>query len=220
MMRVLITDDHQLFIDGMRHILQELDVNVVVSESSSAEQAIEILESGQRFDLVLIDLSMPGMDGLSILQRMDERKLCLPLVVISGEEDSHKIKQALDAGALGFIPKSHSSQQMLEALRAILQGEIYLPQTIQKKIDRIDSRRVLSKSQGDSASKAYGITQRQLDVLTLIAKGYSNKQIALSLCLTEHTVKSHLNALFKLLDAKNRTECVRNASQRGIVTTA
>jgi DNA-binding NarL/FixJ family response regulator len=141
-------------------------------------------------------------------------------VVISGEEDSHKIKQALDAGALGFIPKSHSSQQMLEALRAILQGEIYLPQTIQKKIDRIDSRRVLSKSQGDSASKAYGITQRQLDVLTLIAKGYSNKQIALSLCLTEHTVKSHLNALFKLLDAKNRTECVRNASQRGIVTTA
>ncbi len=217
-MRVLITDDHQLFIDGMRHILHELDSEAVVSESTSAEQAIEILESGQRFDLVLIDLSMPGMDGLSILQRMSERKLCLPLVVLSGEEDSHKIKQALDAGALGFIPKSHSSQQMLEALRAILQGDIYLPQAIQQKIDRIDSRRVLSKSQGDSPSKTHGITRRQLDVLTLIAKGYTNRQIALSLSLTEHTVKSHLNALFKLLDAKNRTECVRNAIHRSIVT--
>ena len=124
-MNILVADDHQLFIDGMHHILNKLDSSVSITESNSAEQAISILESGLEFDLILIDLSMPGIDGMSILQRMHERKRWLPIVVVSGEEEIGKIKSTLDSGALGFIPKSHNSQQMLHALHAILDGEIY-----------------------------------------------------------------------------------------------
>jgi DNA-binding NarL/FixJ family response regulator len=115
-MRVLVADDHQLFIDGIALILNKLDAVMEISAATSAEQAIALLESGREFDLVLVDLGMPGMDGMSILRRMHERGVWLPLVVVSAEEDAHAIKSALDAGALGFIPKAHGSQQMLAAL--------------------------------------------------------------------------------------------------------
>lgn len=210
-MQVLVADDHQLFLDGIQHILKKLDADVEVTESTSAERAIEILESGRKFDLILIDLSMPGMDGLSILQRMHERKVWLPLVVVSGEEDVQKIKSALDSGALGFIPKTYSSQQMLSALQTILDGEIYIPEKIEKQITVLEARRPLTEKQGNDILKASGITKRQYEVLQLMAKGYSNKQIATSLYLTEHTVKSHISALFTALNASNRTECVQNA---------
>lgn len=210
-MQVLVADDHQLFLDGIQHILKKLDTDVEVTESTSAERAIEILESGRKFDLILIDLSMPGMDGLSILQRMHERKVWLPLVVVSGEEDVQKIKSALDSGALGFIPKTYSSQQMLSALQTILDGEIYIPEKIEKQITVLEARRPLTEKQGNDILKASGITKRQYEVLQLMAKGYSNKQIATSLYLTEHTVKSHISALFTALNASNRTECVQNA---------
>lgn len=210
-MQVLVADDHQLFLDGIQHILKKLDTDVEVTESTSAERAIEILESGRKFDLILIDLSMPGMDGLSILKRMHERKVWLPMVVVSGEEDVQKIKSALDSGALGFIPKTYSSQQMLSALQTILDGEIYIPEKIEKQITVLEARRPLTEKQSNDVLKASGITKRQYEVLQLMAKGYSNKQIATSLYLTEHTVKSHISALFTALNASNRTECVQNA---------
>lgn len=207
-MRILVVDDHQLFIDGVRHILEKLDDQALITEANRALEAIELLESGREFDLILIDLSMPGMDGMSVLQRMHERGVWLPLVVISGEEDVRTIKSALEAGALGFIPKSHSSQEMLAALNHILDGEIYLPPGIEKEMERLGSRQTRHESP---------ITRRQMDVLQLMAKGYSNKQIATSLFLTEHTVKAHVSALFTTLAANNRTECVQIAQRQGIL---
>ena len=216
-MNILVADDHQLFIDGIRLILNKLDSSMSITESNSAEQAIEILESGQTYDLILIDLSMPGMDGMSILKRMRERKAWLPLVVISAEEDVHTIKSALDAGALGFIPKAHSSQQMIAALHAILDGEIYIPANIEKQIDNLETRRPPTEAFNNTALRSSGITKRQFEVLELMAKGYSNKQIASSLFLTEHTVKAHISALFAALNAGNRTECVKKAQDRGFL---
>ena len=216
-MNILVADDHQLFIDGIRLILDKLDSSMSITESNSAEQAIEILESGQTYDLILIDLSMPGMDGMSILKRMRERKAWLPLVVISAEEDVHTIKSALDAGALGFIPKAHSSQQMIAALHAILDGEIYIPANIEKQIDNLETRRPPTEAFNNTALRSSGITKRQFEVLELMAKGYSNKQIASSLFLTEHTVKAHISALFAALNAGNRTECVKKAQDRGFL---
>jgi DNA-binding NarL/FixJ family response regulator len=207
-MRILVVDDHQLFIDGVRHILERLDDQVVITEANRTQEAIEILESGREFDLILIDLSMPGIDGMSMLQRMHERGVWLPLVVISGEEDVRTIKSALDAGALGFIPKSHGSREMLAALTGILDGEIYLPPGIEKEMERLGSRQSRQESP---------VTRRQMDVLQLMAKGYSNKQIATSLFLTEHTVKAHVSALFSTLAANNRTECVQIAQRQGIL---
>jgi DNA-binding NarL/FixJ family response regulator len=216
-MHILVADDHQLFLDGIRHILAKLGTNVTVTEASCAEQAIAHMESGLEFDLILLDLNMPGMDGMSILQRQRQRKAWLPLVIISGEEDARIIKSALDAGALGFIPKAHSGQQMLAALKSILDGEIYIPVEIQKQIDNLETRRPPEAAHSNAALKGSGITKRQYDVLQLMAKGYSNKQIAASLFLTEHTVKAHISALFSALNAGNRTECVQRAERQGIL---
>lgn len=216
-MHVLVADDHQLFLDGIRIILNKLDADISITECNRAEQAIDILESGRTFDLILIDLSMPGMDGLSILQRMHRRKVWLPLVVVSGEEDIHTIKSALDSGALGFIPKTHNSHQMISALHDILAGDIYIPTEIEKQINNLETRRPPAQARDNTTLQTSGITRRQYDVLLLLAKGYSNKQIASSLFLTEHTIKTHVSALFNALRARNRTECVQNAQRLNIL---
>lgn len=207
-MKILIVDDHPLFIYGIRHSLARLDPDVRVTEVNSAERAIEILESDPSFDLVLVDLGLPGMDGTSIIQRMHAHGTCLPLVVISGEQDARVIQSVLEAGALGFIPKSHNSQQMLAALEQVLGGDIYLPADIEQLIRRLETRR---------NSTTDLVTRRQLDVLRLMAKGYSNKQIADSLFLTEHTIKTHVSAIFMALGACNRTECVQIAQREGLL---
>lgn len=212
-MQILIVDDHQLFLDGIRHILNKLDPAATVTETTRADHAIEILESGQDFDLVLIDLSMPGMDGASILQRMHARGVWLPLVVVSAEQDIRTIKGVLDMGALGFIPKTHNSQQMLAALRRILEADIYVPPELQKQLESHNAQRTPAPED----MKHNGVTKRQYEVLQLLAKGYSNKQIASSLFLTEHTVKAHVSALFSSFQASNRTECVQVARRRGVL---
>ncbi len=216
-MNILITDDHQLFLDGIQHILKNLDSSINIITTTYADEAITILESGQSFDLVLVDLNMPVLDGMSILQRMQARNIWLPLVIVSAEENIKKIKAALDTGAMGFIPKSHNGQQMLSALNIVLQGGIYIPENIIKQISQFESRRSHIATINNAELLSSGITKRQFEVLNLIVKGYTNKNIATTLFLTEHTVKSHVSALMTLLSAKNRTQCVQNALKKGIL---
>jgi len=218
-MKILVADDHQLFIDGIRLILDKLDSDVTIIESTTAEQAIEIIESGPEFDLILIDLNMPGLDGMSILRRMHKRKTWLPLVVISAEQDVRIIKLAMEFGALGFIPKSHSSEKMLFVLKNILNGDIYIPVEVQKQIDNLETRCPPNDATINVSLKDSGISKRQYEVLQLLAQGYSNKQIATTMFLTEHTVKAHISSLFKALKACNRTECVQLAERQGILGT-
>jgi len=207
-MKILIADGHQLFIDGIWHILQQLDGNPVITEANRAQEAIEQLESEESFDLVLMDLVMPDISGLSIIQRMHERGIGFPLVVISGEENPRTIKSAFELGALGFIPKSYSSQQMLSALASVLAGNTHIPPSIQRQINALTTRRT---------SRAGNITKRQTQVLLLMAKGYTNRQIATALFLTEHTIKAHIGALFLELNAANRTDCVNIAKEKKLL---
>lgn len=217
-MRILIADDHALFVEGISLLLKRLEDKVDIKTSLNVEQTIELLESQEIFDLILIDLNMPGMNGLSILQRMQAKEVLLPLVVISSEENAHTIHSVLKAGALGFIPKSHNSQQMLDALHFILNGNIYVPDNIQKQINMAETQRPPEAAANNEALLNAGISARQYDVLKLLAEGYSNKQIALTLFLTEHTVKSHLKALFKSLNAANRTDCVKAALEQDLLS--
>ncbi len=215
-MKILIIDDHQLFIEGMQLILKRLDEDALILGVNTAEEAISIIESGKDFDLILVDLSMPGMDGLSILQRAHARKACVPLVVVSSELDVRIIKSALDLGALGFIPKSHSSKQMIAAVEAVLGGDIYIPKAIAQQILQLDGRRKFNDVNDQDKLKYGDFTKRQLEVLQLLCKGYSNKQIASTLYLSECTIKAHVSALFVVLHVRNRTECVQRAINLGL----
>lgn len=209
-MNVLVVDDHQLFIDGIRYVLAELCHNTpFITEANRSDLAIAIMEQGQNFDLVLLDLAMPDMSGLSLMQRMHESGFWSPVVVVSGENNLRTIKSALDLGALGFIPKSFSGNQMLTALRAVLEGDTFLPDDIASQISALTARRT---------TRPGNLTKRQQQVLELIAQGYSNRAIADTLYLTEHTIKAHVSALFIELNARNRTECVQLAKGKGLIT--
>ncbi len=211
-MRILIIDDHQLFIDGIRHILNTLDDDVDIIEATSAADAIHYMVSISDLDLVLLDLHIPGLDGRSILQHHRTHSSCPPLVIISGDDDPHTVQSIIDEGARGFIPKSYSGKKLLDALHTILDGEIYIPK-LQKTPGSVHNVKYSYNFTGNGN----GITKRQRQVLGLLASGHSNKKISSILFLTENTVKSHVSSLLRTLEASNRTECVNIARNKGII---
>lgn len=212
----MVVDDHPLFLDGLLQVLQQSDKNLVPLQVSSADAALEVLAENPNFDLILVDINMPGMDGIDLLTTLVEREIWVPAVVISAQDNPRSIIQALDAGALGFIPKSFNANQLLGALKQIFQGEVFLPENIAKQIEQL-RRAENGKRQHTRNGEDYGITPRQHRVLQLLVKGYSNRTIATTLNLSEHTVKSHLKSIFANLGTTNRTECVQKAEQLGLV---
>ena len=209
-MQILLADDHPLFLDGMRHILAQLDDAVQVHCADSGEAALRRLRGEGDFDLLLLDLGLPDTDGLGLLQILREEAITVPVIVVSASENLHQIRAALATGALGFIPKSYHAGQMLGAIREVLEtGQVYLPDDIRARIEQLVA--------GDEPPAGQGITARQRQVLSLLAQGLANKQIAQRLSLTEHTVKAHLGALFQLLRVSNRTECAQKALRLGLL---
>ncbi|HEX5057148.1 MAG TPA: response regulator transcription factor [Gammaproteobacteria bacterium] len=211
-MKILVVDDHPLFMDGLLQVLRQLAPATVAEQALNAEQALAILKADPGFQLILVDINMPGMGGLDLLSALVEYELWIPAVVISAQDDPRVVADAMNAGALGFIPKSFGATELLQALKMVLSGEVFLPEPLREQIERI--RR--SPARSEQGAKL-GITSRQLRVLELLVKGYSNRKIALSLNLSEHTVKSHLKTLFAVLNADNRTECVQKAVKLGLV---
>ncbi|WP_440875770.1 response regulator [Thalassotalea sp. PLHSN55] len=214
-MNILIIDDHPLFIDGISQLLKQLAEKVVLHSATSAICALEQLSSGIDFDIVILDLNMPNIDGLSLLQRFHADDLCIPVIIVSSEEQVGLIQQALNWGAMGFIPKSFTTEQILNGVKTVLEGEIYIPSNIQQLLSRQVARDAATHTQ--SAINKSGLSHKQFEILVLLAKGFSNKKIATILHRTEHTVKSHIAAIFNVLGAENRTECVTIAKKRGLV---
>jgi DNA-binding NarL/FixJ family response regulator len=156
------------------------------------------------------------MNGMSIMQHRRVQESSLPVVIISGEDNSHIIKLAINSGAMGFIPKAYSGQEMLAGLRSILRGELFVPDGIRFRREYPVSG--IRRDRGiDEEIPCAGITRRQHEVLRLLASGHSNKQISSKLFLTENTVKAHVSALLRICGASNRTECVNIARQIGII---
>ncbi len=215
-MRILITDDHQLFADGLRLVLEDIAEVSACTVALSGEAALAILDKEPSFDLLVVDLHLPGIDGVSLLSSLRERHSNIPVVVISATDSVEEIKGALNLGANGFIPKSFDRAEIQAALKTIIAGRRFLPADISEKITRIEKSKC---SFPDMPTKitSLGITKRQFDVLKYVAKGYSNKQIAKSLFLTEHTIKVHIKALFKSLQASNRTQLVQIAESKSLL---
>lgn len=215
-MKILLADDHTLFREAMLHPLRQLDADAEIFQAGTATQALAIAQEKSNLDLVLLDLNMPGMDGLTAVMTFRDRFPDLPLVVLSANEEHDNIQAVLDAGAMGFVPKSSSTQVMLGALRLVLSGGPYIPpmllQRAQYAIDPLT--KAAAPRTIPTAGAMDDLTPRQFDVLEALAEGLSNKLIGRKLDLSEGTVKVHLAAIFRALDAKNRTDVVIKAQDR------
>lgn len=215
-MRILLVDDHTLFREALLHVLRQFDNTAVVIEASTAREAIRLAAHYHDLDLILLDLTLPGLNGLSALPELHELRPTAPLVILSASEDSVDVRQALDAGAMGYIPKSSSSHEMITALRLVLAGEVYVSPAMLAAVEGLEAVAVQVTAAAVRES-ADGLTPRQLEVLRLMAQGLSNKGICKRLNVAEGTVKLHVTAVMRALNTCNRTQAVIEATRRGLI---
>ncbi|RBP51120.1 response regulator [Arenicella xantha] len=212
---ILIIDDHRLVADGLGLILSRLSNTVNITTLYSVRSALSDLVMLKQQSLILVDLNMPAMDGLSFLQSLSNRRVTVPVVVVSAVENRTEIKKVLQCGARGFIPKELSAAQMLEGVKRVLSGERYLPDHLAEllQVKTMSQQQIARNAETGmriSAESDYPqLRERQLDVLKLIQTGLSNSDIADILGVSESTVKSHVSTLFKAFGVSNRTACVK-----------
>jgi DNA-binding NarL/FixJ family response regulator len=214
-MRILIGDDHLLFREGLRRLLEQLSADATFMDASTFDEALKLVQNHDEvFDLILIDLQMPGWPGFSGLEQVCTTACDTPVVVVSASESQSDVRNSLDAGAAGFIPKSSSVKIMLSALNLVFSGGIYLPPSAIH-ADVAAKATPVSHDSDHNGDRGTGhqLTQRQWEVLNCLREGKSNKQIAYELGLSEGTVKIHVTAIFKSLGVKNRTQAVIVASE-------
>lgn len=209
-MKVLLADDHALFREGVRLVLESLVPNPMeVIEASDFVQALAAIRGGAEFDIGLVDLSMPGMDGFDGIAAIRRAAPNLYLVVVSASEDPRDVRRALDSGAHGYIAKSSSSAAMMEGIRSVLEGETFISPAIA--LPDSDA----SPPAGDAEAFKAMLTPRQRDVLAMLRQGKSNKEIARDLNLAEITVKLHVTAILRSLGVDNRTQAAILAAKMG-----
>jgi DNA-binding NarL/FixJ family response regulator len=217
-LEILVVDDHVLIREALRGVLKELSEDATVLEASSSRQAMQVIADHPDLDLILLDLNLPDRDGFSVLTELGERYPALSVVVLSGQHDRNSVVRALDLGALGFIPKSGQREVMVSALKLVFAGGIYIPPEILAR-DELSAGQRDQKQPATSRSGAspadLGLTERQVDVLSLMMQGKSNKAICRVLNLAEPTVKNHVTAILKALEVSNRTEAVIAVGELG-----
>jgi DNA-binding NarL/FixJ family response regulator len=219
-MRFAIIDDHPFVLDALSIIISSMEERPSVSGFGSLEKFEQAVGKGDTFDLVLLDLGIPGFTGLGSLRRFRALESLMPVVVISASDDRATILEALNLGAMGFIPKTSGRDVLMRALELILAGGIYIPpQALQRQeesLARAPARVQEPVAQTHSRGTAFSsLTQRQCDVLELLVKGLPNKLICRELDLSPNTVKSHISAIFRALNATNRTQAVIAAQSGG-----
>jgi DNA-binding NarL/FixJ family response regulator len=199
---LLIADDHPLFRAALRGAAADAAEGVVTCEAESLEGVLALLDTHSDIDLVLLDLHMPGNHGLAGLAAIRAQFPAVAVVLVSANEDPTIIRRALDHGAAGYIPKSAGLDELREAIRTVLACEQWLPPALRGAVTRTQS----SPADADLAARLASLTPQQFRVLTLVAQGLLNKQIADRLDIQERTVKAHLSVIFEKLGARNRTQ--------------
>lgn len=210
-MRILVADDHKLVRDGLRPFLRELDAQAEIVDASSLDEAITVIQTTASPDLVLLDLMMPGMDGLTGLSRIKSLLPDRPVVIVSGYSSRDHVQAAVQAGAAGFIPKTVGGSAMVNALRLVLSGETYLPSS-----SFFEPSDPTGTGQPGAAPPPFDrLSRREGEILAQLIEGRTNKEIAQVLNLQEITIKVHLRNVYRKIGAANRAQAVRIALQSG-----
>lgn len=210
-MNILVVDDHPLYRSGVVYALQNTGQDVNVVECAALDTALQRLDSGFAADLMILDLQMPGYSGLDSVRTVRSRRPEVPVLVLSGTEDPAVVRECIDLGALGFVPKSAPSEQFHAALALVLAGGVYLPPA------SLSVASPAARAQQDAWSRLGAqLTGRQRQVLIGIVQGKPNKVIARELGLADTTVKSHVAHILAALVVSNRTEAVYALARAGI----
>lgn len=203
LLRLLVVEDHGLVREGLLQTLRKLSPRLKLFEAEDAEGALHVVEQEKEFDLVLLDLMLPGMNGMAMLTVMRKRFPAVPVLVISALGDAETVRRAMRQGASGFVPKSSSGDVLLDAVRRVLDGELYLPAYLR---DSVNAEQIDDSKRDPTGT--YGLTAAQLRVLDLLKEGKSNREIGDLLGLTEGTVKLHVSKIFKALKVSSRAQAL------------
>lgn len=203
MLRVLIADDHPLFREAMTQVVRLVDAHAACVEAATLEQALGLLDSDDGFDLILLDLGLPGVSGLSGVLAVRAQAAATPLIIVSAWEEAEVIRQATRLGVSGYLPKSWSRQAMATAIDKVLGGETSFPLFTDES----------GGEDGDLGERLDTLTPRQLMVLQLLGDGKANKQIAYELSISQETVKIHISAILRKLGVSSRSKAILIANR-------
>lgn len=228
-MKVLLVDDHPLILSALQTVIRGLGDDVVVEGVDSAAAARQVLRRTDDYDLVLLDLSLGDADGFEVLSELRQAYPSLPVVVVSASERASDVIRAIDLGAMGFVPKRTSNDQLFEALRLVMNGGLFVPpsmlgleappprhepDTVPAVMRRLAEHTQPEPHQSKSVSlESIGLTPRQTEVLALLLQGLPNKLIARQLNVSVETVKDHVAAVLRALNVSSRTQAVLAVSQ-------
>ena len=202
--RILVADDHPIVRDGLRAVLETQPDFLIVGEAASGQEVLDRV-AGLQPDLLLLDLEMPQLDGVQVLQALAARGSPVQALVFTAYDTDERVVQAMQAGAQGYLLKGAPRDELFRAVRTVAGGGVWIqPQVAHKLVRHV---------RGDAAA----LTPREREVLQLVAQGLANKQIAARLGITERTVKLHVSNILGKLGAANRTDAVILAVQRGLV---
>lgn len=214
-MKYLIVDDHALVAGALTLLLEDRDPEADVHTAATADAALELVDREGDADLLILDLSLPGVTGTELMEEIVRRQPMLKILVVSGLADQESIMRVLQLGAAGFVPKSLDTELLSSAIDFVLKGGVYIPSELltESQKDGFFTRTAARLKAPESAPPH--LTDRQLDVLAQLAKGAPIKRICRELDLSEGTVKTHVAAIYRSFGASNRTEALIAARRAG-----
>jgi DNA-binding NarL/FixJ family response regulator len=203
---LVIADDHPLFRDALRQAVASVVTSAKIDEAGSFEELTALLDQNSDVDLVLLDLTMPGISGFSGLIYLRAQFPAIPVVIVSASDDGGTIRQSLDFGASGFIPKRFGVETLRDAIMKVLAGDVWVP-------DDTDLSSQTDPELARLRDRLVTLTPQQVRVLMMLSEGLLNKQIAYELGVSEATIKAHVSAILQKLGVESRTQAVIAASK-------
>ncbi|MBA3073480.1 MAG: response regulator transcription factor [Anaerolineae bacterium] len=208
--RVLLADDHVVVRAGIRQFLEQSPDIQVIAEASNGQEACELLEK-HKPDVVVLDIQMPILSGIEVTRWIRSNRLTIGVLVLTAYDDEPFVQAVLQAGANGYVLKTAEPQEIVEAVRDVFHGKSVLDAALAQKL--------IAKLSGKSESNMVEpLTERELQILTLTAKGFTNKAIGVQLSISDRTVQNHLANVFQKMNAESRTEAVMKAVSLGLIS--